>query len=543
MNPLPPWAIDAADHATAPPALGDILKGPAANWPDRDAVNDGRTGLTFGQLEDAVRAVAGWLSEQGVEPGDRVAILAEKCTLMPILPVAIWRCGGVYVPCDATSPPARLRAMLARIEPRVVIALDDRDPIYPHGQWLGREQLDAIVSVPGPSRPSAMYARDQPAYIMFTSGSTGEPKGVEITAANLLAYFRNHNEVLRFTPEARVFSVAPFHFDVSIEDTLLPLSLGAYVFQFRSLHAGPIMRAVLARERITHLIAVSTLLTIMTGDGSGITRKTLPSLEMVMTGAEVCDPAVMNVWKSSLPGTRVINAYGPTEVTIVCFSYELPRADDDRRTSYPIGRPLRGVEAKIMADGVEVDAPGRTGELWVGGEQVMRGYFDQPDETARLVVEVGGVRYYRTGDICSYDGDGNVVFEGRDDDEVKLAGRRVHLGEIRQTALGHPGVERAAVALIPRGGRDVIALIVMAAAADVIPEVESHLANLLPEYMRPALVAWSPSLSVSSTGKTDEGRLIARLREAAKSSSSGYFGLTEGGDFEPMDEETVCAMQ
>ena len=188
-----------------------------------------------------------------------------------------------------------------------------------------------------------------------------------------------------------------------------------------------------------------------------------------------------------------------------------------------------------MADGAEVGGPGQVGELWIGGEQVMRGYFDQPAETARRVVEVDGVRYYRTGDMCSYDEDGNIVFHGRNDDEVKLAGRRIHLGEIRQVVLGCPGVERAAVGLVPRRGHDVIALVVMAPFQAVVADVEKQLTDLLPEYMRPTLVAWSPELAVSSTGKTDEGRLMRRLAEAVAGSSATHFVLSSDGDVEPVE--------
>src|SRR5205085_12505032 len=134
-------------------------------------------------------------------------------------------------------------------------------------------------------------------------------------------------------------------------------------------------------------------------------------------------------WRTRLPDVRVINACGPTEATIVCLTYQIERADPERRSAYPIGRPLRGVEARIVDEAGEVREPGRPGELWIGGEQVMRGYFDQPEETASRVLDLDGVRYYRTGDVCSYDGDGSVVFHGRNDDEVKLAGRRIHLGE------------------------------------------------------------------------------------------------------------------
>lgn len=533
----PPWSIDPADRAGPAPALGDLVRAAASKWPDRPALHDGRSGLTFAELEQQAQALAAWLAEQGVGAGDRVAVLAEKCAIMPVLAIGIWKCGAVYVPLDAAQPVPRLRGLLGRLRPRVVIVLDDREPAVDDVRWAGRTQLDAILSGPAPDRPTVAHRPEDTAYIIFTSGSTGEPKGVGISVANLVAYFGNHNEVLRFTPDSRVFSLSPFHFDVSIEDTLLPLSLGAFVYQFRGVHAGAVMRAIVMRERITHLIAVSTLLTMITEGGRHVTKENFPRLEMVMTGAEVCDPGVINVWKSNLPEVRVINVYGPTEATIVCVTHEIERADPERMSSYPIGRPLRGVAARIVEDGVEIHERDRIGELWIGGEQVMRGYFDQPEETARRVVEVDGVRYYRTGDMCSYDEDGNIVFRGRNDDEVKLAGRRIHLGEIRQTVLSCPGVERAAVALAPRHGHDVIALVVMAPDRAVVADVEKRLVDLLPEYMRPTLVAWSPVLTVSSTGKTDEKLLMQRFAEVAREASATHFAFTPAGDVEPVDED------
>ncbi|MGY5535554.1 amino acid adenylation domain-containing protein [Streptomyces sp. C-3] len=534
--PLPPWSVDAADQAEGAPALGDLVAAAASRWPERPALHDGRSGLTFAALESQAQALAAWLAGQGVRPGDRVAVLAEKCATMPVLAIGIWKCGAVYVPLDAAQPEPRLRGLLGRLRPKAVLALDDREPVADGVPWAGRGELDAILTAPAAPWPTVPHRPESTAYIIFTSGSTGEPKGVEISVANLVAYFGAHNEVLRFTPESRVFSLSPFHFDVSIEDTLLPLSLGAYVHQFRGVHAGAIMRAVITRERITHLIAVSTLLTMITEGGRQVSPETFPALEMVMTGAEVCDPGVINVWKTGLPAVRVINVYGPTEATIVCVAHEIAEADHERVGSYPIGRPLRGVVTRIVAeDGSEIREPGRTGELWIGGAQVMRGYFDQPEETARRVVEVDGVRHYRTGDLCAYDAGGDIVFRGRDDDEVKLAGRRIHLGEIRQTVLSCPGVERAAVAVVPRHGHDVIALVVMAPDRAVVAQAEKRLAELLPTYMRPTLVAWSPELSVSSTGKTDEKLLMRRLAEAAREASATHYVLTPAGEAEPVD--------
>jgi len=514
---------------------------PSLNWPDRIAVNDGDASYTFAQLEQGAQAVAAWLTEQGVNAGDRVVILAEKRAVMPMLAIAIWKCGAVYVPLDASEPQARLRGLLTRLRPAVVIALNDKDPIAPAGRCLGKEQLDAILSRPAATHSTVTHAPEQAAYIIFASGSTGEPQGVEISVASLLAYFGNHNQVLRFTPESRVLSLSPFHVDVSIEDTLLPLSLGAFVYQFRNLPAGAIVRAVLARERITHLIAISMLLAMITGDGRQITRAKLPSLETVMTGAEVCDPAVIDIWTRQVPEIRVIHAYGPPEATIFCLTYEIEQEDSERKTAYPIGRPLRGMEAKIMKDGVEFHQPGAKGELWVGGAQVMRGYFDQPEETSRLVIDLAGTLYFRTGDICSYEEDGNIVFHRHEDEQITwLAGRRTHLSEIRQIAVNSPGVDRAVAAMVRRNHRNVLALVVMSQTRAVVADVEVRLRNLLPEYMRPTVMAWSPAVSAASAAETDERQLIQRLATAAQQSNSNYFALSADGAFEPFDKEEQC---
>lgn len=527
---LPPWALYPPNASSAAaPALGDIVRAAAERWPDRPALEDGRQAFSFGALERGAQSVAGWLADRGVRGGDRVVVLTCKSALVPVVAFAAWKCGAVYVPCDGELPPARLRRLIERIRPRAVVALDGRDPITDDACWMDADGLAMILDGPGRAWTTRPHAPSDAAYIIFTSGSTGDPKGVEITVDSLRAYFTSHNEILRLGPRSRVLSLAPFHFDVSIEDTFLPLSVGACVYQFRGIQAGPIMRAVLARERITHLIAVSTLLTLMTGDGCDVTRERFPDLKLVMTGAELCDPRVIDAWKRGLPGVRVFNVYGPTEATIVCTAYEIAEPDPDRVAPYPIGRPLSGVDVRIVDADVEIREAGRAGELWVGGDQVMRGYLDDPEETNRLVTEVAGVRFYRTGDFCSYDERGDIVFEGRRDDEVKLAGRRVHLGEIRAITLGQPGVDRAAVTLVPRAGRDVIGLIVMSDDRLDVLDVEARLTELLPEYMRPAVLAWSPTVAVATTGKTDERRLGTLLLQTAGASAHRYYVFNDEG--------------
>ncbi|MCM3822485.1 AMP-binding protein, partial [Streptomyces sp. DR3-1] len=405
---LPPWSNDSAGGAGTPPALGDLLVAPARKWPDRTAIDDGTDSHTFAELERGALALASRLAGLGVGPGDRVVVLAAKRAVMPMIIMAVWKRGAVYVPLDAAEPAPRLHSLLTRLAPAAVLALDDREPALA-APWLGKEQLDEALAGANAAHATVAHRPEDPAYLVFASGATGEPQGAEIGVAALLAHFGGHNEVLRLTAESRVLSLSPFHFDVSLLDTVLPLSVGAFVHQFRSLPAGAVIRSVLARQRLTHLLAVTVMLTQITGDGRQITPAKLPTLELVMTGAQVCEAAVLRPWLQNLPQVRLVQAFGPPEATIFSLTHELGPSDADRTTACPVGRPLRGTRARLVRDGAELREPGEVGELWVGGPQVMRGYFDQPGETARTVVEADGTRWFRTGDLCSRDPDGTLV--------------------------------------------------------------------------------------------------------------------------------------
>jgi D-alanine--poly(phosphoribitol) ligase subunit 1 len=284
--------------------LSALLKYGADHHPTRTAITDGQTSYTFLELERGAQRIATTLREIGVRRGDRVAVLAEKLALLPMLAAAIWKLGAVYVPLDSDSPPMRLQHMLEQLAPAAVLGKAER--LAACQLTLPRITFESLANTANVETARTQDAEceveeDEVAYIIFTSGSTGAPKGVMISHKSLLDYFFNHNQVLRFTPDSRVFSFSPFHFDVSIEDTLLPLSVGAFVYQFRGAPVGALVYRLLTRERITHLIAVSTLLAMITPAVS----TELPDLEMVMTGAEVCDPKIINHWKRRMPYLRV----------------------------------------------------------------------------------------------------------------------------------------------------------------------------------------------------------------------------------------------
>jgi acyl-coenzyme A synthetase/AMP-(fatty) acid ligase len=356
---------------------------------------------------------------------------------------------------------------------------------------------------------------------------------VEITVDNLKSYFKAHNQVLRYGADSRVFSLTPFHFDVSIEDTLLPLSVGAFVYQYAGIVAGPLMRRALSRHKITHLIAVSTLLTMISTPSEAITAEQFPQLQMLMTGAEVCDPKIINLWKQTLPEVRLINAYGPTETTIVCTCYLVERADPQRQGSFPIGLALDGVATLIVDPALSAVAVGEVGELCIGGAQVMRGYFQQPEETAKVIFVRDGIRYYRTGDLCVMQPDGNILYLGRNDDEVKIAGKRVHLGEIRQRLMALPGIDRVAIGTMEQTEsahgslRRCIAVVLISTDRGHVAEAQRAMTEALPAYMRPRVWGHAHSVDLSASGKTDEKALLKRLQHHASASSETVFWLDD----------------
>lgn len=498
--------------------LGDLLSYGTKVFPDKIALADRRTALTFQELEALALNFSYQLSVVcGIGPGDRVMILAHKTCQIPALAIAIWKLGAIYMPVDADLPFDRLAGLVARARPKLVVHFG---PVLALPAPMMDLDQDRIADRPTWwTMPAWRHGPDDIAYVIHTSGSTGVPKGVQISERSLKSYFRAHNAMLRFTPQSRVFSLSPFHFDVSIEDTLLPLALGAYVFQYSGVPQGGLMRRAIAREGITHLIAVSTLLTIIADDPSAITREAFPALEMVMTGAELCAPTVINLFKERLQTARVYNVYGPTEVTIVCIGHEITAAEPDRTAAYPIGLPLAGVEELLLDDfGNVVTTVDTPGELCLAGAQVMTGYLDDPLETEKRILVRDGRRYYRSGDQCTRDALGRLHFVGRKDSEIKLRGRRINLAEVQAECMALPGVGRAAVGLVAGpAGEQVVGAVLVSDSPDVLDMARARLAQRVPAYMLPRLWVRVPSHRLGNTGKTDDRSLLAQLEARSAS--------------------------
>lgn len=496
------------------PVLGDLLEY-GLQLPKKIAVSDHRQHFTFAELDQLSRQMSLLLRERfTLKPGQRVMILTQKNCLVPAVAIALWQLGVIYAPFDGDSPIDRIASVAKQLQPALVIDFNESrggcEVLDCPRLTLAELQLCSNYAIPS-NLSSHQYKDDDVVYILHTSGSTGQPKGVQITERNLKSYFRAHNQVLQFNRTAKVFSLTPFHFDVSIEDTLLPLSVGATVYQYNRLHQGALMCKTLVQQNVSHLIAVSTILTMISEDETQICRKNFPQLSMVMTGAEVCAPKVINLWKQRLPETRVINAYGPTEVTIVATCHTINRVESERELAYPIGRPLSGVNVLLLDEHGQDVMVGKAGELCLGGDQVMLGYLNRPQENeARLFIR-DGIRYYRTGDICVMNPDGNLQFVGREDGEVKINGRRIHLGEIQQQCMAVAEVERAAVGVHQQDGKTLITAVLISVKSNIVETVKVHLMSLLPPYMMPVIWGVCTKVTLSASGKNNDKQLLTKL--------------------------------
>ncbi|GAA0679600.1 amino acid adenylation domain-containing protein [Kitasatospora atroaurantiaca] len=484
----------------------------AHSAPDRCALAVPGRRVGYGQLFDEARGVAAGLQRRGIGSGDRVAVHGEKSIASVTAILGVLLSGAAYVPLDPAAPPARRRSLVEDAGAAAVLTA------RPKADQLAAElgSVRAPVPVLAVEDQTSLdgwrdvtVGPDDLAYVLYTSGSTGRPKGVCIPHRALDAFFGAVSGLLDLGPEAVCLNTSALHFDVSVVDLLLPLVHGATV------HLGPavplpgVLLDLIERERVTHMAAVGSTLTLLAQHGNGLTGRELGSLRRIMTGAEVLNPATVQAWLAAAENVEVVNGYGPTEATCLVVAEPIARREPGRTEPYPIGRPLPGVRIAFRAPDGTVTADG-PGEILVSGAQVMTGYLNRPEEERAAFQEVEGTRYYRTGDLGHLRPDGVIAFAGRADDEVKVRGYRINLNEVRGAVESHPAVAQAFAAASP-DERDGLALVCAvrlrteggATDADLV----AHVAGMLPRYMVPRDFVFVPEFPALSSGKPDTVRL------------------------------------
>ena len=508
-------------------SIHELIRRQAERMPDAFAVRFGARSLTYRELMAAVENVATRLRGCGVEPGDVVAVSLPRSAEVVIAMLGVLEAGAAYLPVDPSYPPGRVATMIEHGRASAVVTNRQlRDSLFAAGPALA-----ILIDGTDPERtPRPTSERNSTtedlAYVIFTSGSTGTPKGVEICHRGLvnhgLAIARNYG----LGPGDRLLCSASIAFDVAGEQIYPALLVGAEVVvrpedlfdsfsRFDTFIRDEAITAMVLptafwHEWVRHLERTGTALP--------------PLLRSVSTGTEKVLASHLASWLA-MSGDRVrfFQGYGPTEATITCTMYACPvesqgAAPFDAGHDVPIGRPLPNTTIHILDSELQPVPIGVDGEIHVGGVGLARGYRGDPVLTAdRFIADpfVEGSRLYRTGDLGQYTPDGQIIYRGRRDSQIKIRGYRVELGEVESVLRSVPGVEEAVVIVDENAGqRRLLGYVV--SAADVDPAViDAHVRAHLPDSMVPAAVVQLRSLPTTTNQKVDRSALPRPIRTGA----------------------------
>jgi len=525
--------------------LSRLLTEAEAARPSHPAVEDAQGSISYSDLARRAGQIAAELVDRGVRPGDRVGVLVPKTVDAVASLYGILYAGAAYVPLDVAAPPARLAYMIRNCSMTALLAdagqlarLMKHEPDLPLKAVLiatGENQLPESLSEALATdfiAPSDIASRDplsSPvdvatqglAYILYTSGSTGEPKGVMISHGNALAFVDWAHDAVGVNPDDRLSSHAPFHFDLSIFDLYVASQAAATVVLVpQMLSMFPVRLAEwIEQQAISVWYSVPSILVQLVERGR-LDRFELQNLRRVLFAGEVFAPKYLRALMQAIPHARYFNLYGPTE-TNVCTAYEVTEPPDGN-SPVPIGRPASGASISLRDDdGRVLSDVGAVGELWAAGPTVALGYWNDEAKTAqRFVIDSSGedpagpARCYRTGDLACRDESGELIFHGRRDHMIKSRGYRIELGEIESAMLSHPAVHEACALGIPDveiGNRIRVCLALHEDAPLSQDELHRYLAERLPNYMLPQETFFFEHLPKTSTGKADRTALAGNI--------------------------------
>ncbi len=490
------------DEGRAPARLlHQLFHEQVVRTPDAQALAALDGALTYAQLDQRSNVLAQRLQNAGIVPGDRVGIHLARNVELIVATLAVLKAGAAYVPLDPRYPAGRLEGMIADAQMATVISQARTD--WPAGILT----LDPVTACAGKcDAVLADVSPDSPAYVLFTSGTTGRPKGVVIShrsAAGLL--FWAHREF--GSALARVFASTSASFDLSIFETFAPLTFGGVVIVADSLLALPEMAEAFKPTLASGVPSVFAAL---------LERGALPALQAMAVAGEPLSSELADRLIRSSPGVALYDLYGPTEVTTYATGGK--RGPGDKAT---IGKPLPWTRAYLLDRQMQRVPLGASGEIWLGGDRVAQGYFGRADWTADRFrpdpfAKRPGALMYRTGDAGCFRPDGSLRYQGRLDRQIKLRGYRIEQGEIESVIAACDGVTQVAVLVLPGSqgpaGDRLVACV--AGSERSANQIIDHAAQQLPAFMVPAAIFTFDTLPLTPNGKLDREQ-IASLAAAA----------------------------
>ena len=526
--------------------LQDWVTQQAQRRPEAVAVVLGPEKLTYGQLEKTSNQLARLLKEVGCQNGDRVCFLIPKSPVAIVSMIGILKAGCIHVPLDPVSPPLRTRRILESCENRWILAAGPVHSLL--GELLNDPSLRTRISIgwlqhekPAAASFPAEWSMDDvalmeptplpqhassadPAHILFTSGSTGMPKGVVITHSNVVHFVEWGLRHFGIDPSDRLSGHTPLHFDLSTFDIFATFAAGAELHMLSHETAlSPLMLAEFIRnEELTQWFSVPSVLNYLS-KFDVVKFGDFPSLRRVLWCGEVLPLTALCYWMRRLPHVRFTNLYGPTETTIASSFYDVPGCPTDDRGSIPIGTACDGEELMILNQNLRPSSSAEIGDLYIGGVGLSPGYWRDPDKTAAAFIHDPrsdnlNDRIYRTGDLARRGADGLVYFVGREDTQIKSRGYRIELGEIEAALSSLACLQESAVVVIDRGGFEgwlICCAYVQQPRSHCTPtSLRKELEKQIPSYMVP--LRWMASLALpkNTNGKIDRPKLKELFLEA-----------------------------
>ncbi|WP_251094766.1 non-ribosomal peptide synthetase [Streptomyces sp. Caat 7-52] len=502
------------DTAVALPAgtLHELFAAQAARTPDAVALVSGERALTYRELDGASDALAHRLIDAGVGPSDAVGLLFDRSSAYVVTVLAVLKAGGVYVPLDPRQRDERQSWILDNTS-AVLLVTDRQTPEETAfaGELPALRVSDAsLLSYDPAPAPGIQVHPDQALYVMFTSGSTGTPKGVVNTHRNVVELALDPG--FGTAAHERVLAYSPLAFDSSTYELWVPLLRGglAVILSSPKIDIGELAEAI-ARHDATAAYFTTALFDAMAGEAIG----GLARLREIWTGGDVLSATALQKVLDHCPDTTVVHVYGPTEATVFC-SYQAFTPEVRTLDRLHLGVPMANTAMYVLDAGLRHTAPGETGELYVAGPHLAQGYSRRPGTTAeRFTADPygpAGSRMYRTGDLAAWNEHGEIVFQGRADQQIKLRGNRIEPGEIETVLTGHPSVNQAAVIVREDrpGDKRLVAYVVPAVEGVVdTAELLRYAGRELVEYMVPSAIVPLGTLPLTPNGKLDRRALPA----------------------------------
>lgn len=493
----------------------DILSA-MQRYPENEAFIIDDKHYTYAQLGKITASVAHSLSE--IED-ERIGIIAENRIETYAAILAVLASGKTYVILHPAYPEERNLKIAGLAGLHTLLCTSHvKRPAF--GTDLFRVINTDKLSGKAPSELSRLQfyppEEERNAYIIFTSGSTGEPKGVPITRANLNTFYQAYDSLnWNLDEHDRMLQMFELTFDVSVVSLLYPLTLGASVYTVGHQDVKHFkVFELLEKYELTFATVTPSLLQLLSPYFDEIS---LPALKYLGVSAEASQTELLERFRKSAPNAEFVNLYGPTEATIYCTCYRIPASGTCKHYNgmVAIGKPFPGIRVIIVDEEGNGLPQGETGELWVSGRQVMKGYLDDPEKSASaLIHRPDGQIYYRTGDLCILDNDGDIIYCGRKDYQVKIQGFRIELSEIEYTAQSFfkTPCNVAALPLICDGICNELHLAVETTECDQNTLIE-YLKEKLPQYMLPKQIHCIPQFPVTNSNKTDRKKIAELIRE------------------------------